>query len=274
MSILHIEDPADPRLAIYRSLKATNETRGQPLFVVEGEKLLDALLASRFPVESALANERTADRIAAKMPPGVPVYVLPGPRIGEVVGYNFHQGVLGCGRQIDGPSLDEILGRPSCSTLVVLPEIHNPENLGSIVRSADVFGVDAIVAGPTCPDPLSRRVLRVSMGTALALPVAVEGDIASTLAACRERHGFRLVATVTDPDAEPLESFAAHRPERIALMLGTEAHGLADRWREMADHVVTIPMRAGAESLNVSIATGILLYRLASPLKLNKNPVS
>lgn len=274
MSILHIDDLADPRLAIFRSLKATNETRGQPLFVVEGEKLLDTLLASRFPVESALANERTAERIAAKMPPGVPVYVLTGPRIGEVVGYNFHQGVLGCGRRVKGPSLDEILVHPSCSTLVVLPEIHNPENLGSIIRTADVFGVDSVVAGPTCPDPLSRRVLRVSMGTALALPVIVEDDLAHALGACRDRHGFRLVATVTAPDAEPLESFAARRPERVALMLGTEAHGLADRWREMADHVVTIPMRHGAESLNVSIATGILLYRLASPLNLDKNPVS
>lgn len=262
MPLIEVRTLDDPRIAVYRALKATNETRGQPLFVAEGEKLLDWLLSSRYPLVSVVVVERLAGRVAAKVPPDVPVYVMPGPLIGQVVGYNFHQGVLACGRRVGGPSLEETVVGKGSTTLVVLPEIHNPENLGSIVRTADVFGVDALLTGPNCPDPLSRRVLRVSMGTALRLPILVEDALEGTIDRARRALGTQFVCCVTDPEAEPLESFASNRPAHLGLLLGSEAHGLEARWLQTCDRRVTIPMRDGAESLNVGIAAGILLYRL------------
>ena len=100
-----ITDLDDPRIAIYRNLKATNRTRCSGQFVVEGEKLLDRLLTSTHPVASVLAGERHESRVAAKVPAEVPLYVLPHELLDLLVGFNFHQGVLACGVRCPGPDL-------------------------------------------------------------------------------------------------------------------------------------------------------------------------
>lgn len=265
MPLVPIDDPADARLVDYRSLKATNETRDRPRFVVEGEKLLDRLLGSRYPVDSVLVSARVADRIAAKVADPVPIYVLDQARIGGVVGYNFHQGVLACGRRVADDRPEAVVDRAGESAiLVVAPTLHNPENLGSIVRTAEVLGAAGVMVGPGCPDPLSRRVLRVSMGTSLVLPVLAVDRLAEALDRLGRERGVVPVATVTDPGATPIRDFARDRPGRLALLLGTEAHGLAPEWVERCRHRVTIPMRPGAESLNVAIAAAICLHELAA----------
>ena len=254
-----LDDLDDPRIAVYRHLKATNTTRETDGFVVEGEKLLDRLLDSPFPLDSALATDRNEPRIAAKLPGDVPLYVVRQSLIHEIVGFNFHQGVLACGVRRPWPAVEEIVLRAATpSTLVVCPKLDNPENLGSIIRIADVFGVCAIVVGGRCPDPLSRRVLRVSMGTALRMPVIVSADLARDLDRLRTSTGLQLVATVVDPTAEPLDR--VRRPNRLAILLGSEGNGLAPEWIDLTDRRLTIPMRPGAESLNVAIAAGIILH--------------
>ena len=92
-----IADIDDPRVAIYRHLKATNLTRSRDRFVVEGEKLLGRLLESRFPVESVLVSDRHERRVAAGVPEDVPLFVAPHAMIDVLVGFNFHQGVLASG---------------------------------------------------------------------------------------------------------------------------------------------------------------------------------
>lgn len=261
MPLIPLESLDDPRLISYRHLKATNETRNLPKFVVEGEKLVDQLIQSRYPMESALLSSHHADQIGPRLPEHLPAFVVEHSRITELVGYNFHQGALAVGVRL--PQIDPETffgGMPVSRTLVVCPVVHNPENLGTIIRTADVFGVDAVLVGPTCPDPLSRRVLRVSMGTVLDLPVIVLDDLAERLEGWRSRLGLRLVATVTDLDAEPIKRMG--RPDLLAIVMGSEAHGLPSDWVARCDHRITIPMRPGAESLNVAVAAGIVLYFL------------
>ncbi len=142
--------------------------------------------------------------------------------------------------------------------VVVCPKLSNPENLGALARIGDVFGVDAILAGPECPDPLSRRVLRVSMGAALRVPVIVADGLLAAASRLADGRGFELVAAVADPSAAPFE--AVPRPRRLALVLGDEHEGIAPAWLSRCHHAVTIPMRAGASSLNVAVAAGILIY--------------
>lgn len=261
MPRIPIDDPDDPRIAAYRSLKATNATRGLGQFVVEGERLLDRLLASRFPTVSVLVGDRYEDRLAAAIPADLPVYLAPHAMVDAIVGFPFHRGVLGCGQRRPWPSLDELIaaGDPERSRFVVVcPKLSNPENLGALARIGDVFGIDAILAGPGCPDPLSRRVLRVSMGTALRLPVIVEDRLEDAASRLAGAHGFELVAAVTDRSAE---AFAASpRPRRLALVLGDEHEGIDAGWLSRCHRAVTIPMRPGASSLNVAVAAGILIH--------------
>jgi tRNA G18 (ribose-2'-O)-methylase SpoU len=259
--LIAIDDLDDPRLAIYRHVKRTNHTRDLGQFVLEGEKLLDALLASDHPVASVLVTDRKADAIAAKVPGETPVYVVPHERIGEIVGYGFHLGVVSSGVRLPPPDLDAVMAKLGPrATLIVCPRIDNPENLGSIVRLADVFGAAAVVVGGKCPDPLSRRVLRVSMGTALARPVLAADDLAPLWDRLRTDHRVRFAAAVTDTDATPFDRY--QRPDRLALVLGCEGTGLEPPWLDRCEDRITIPMRPGAESLNVALAAGILLHRL------------
>lgn len=256
-----IHDLDDPRLAMYRDLKATNLTRDSGQFVVEGEKLFDRLRDSRFPLSSVLATDRLAESIGPRVPDGVPLFVVPERAIAGLVGYHFHRGVLACGVRVPWPTIPELLGASTrTATVVVCPRIDNPENLGAIARIADVFGIDSILVGPRCPDPFSRRVVRVSMGSALGVPILVADDLAAELRRLRAEMGFEVVATVLDRSAESLQAYA--RPDRLALLLGSEGHGLAPEWVALSDTSLTIPMRAGAESLNVAVAAGILLHHL------------
>jgi tRNA G18 (ribose-2'-O)-methylase SpoU len=259
-----IADLNDPRIAVYRSLKATNLTRWGQEFVVEGAKLVARLLASRFPLVSVLTTDRREAELADWLPADVPLFIVSHSLIDRVVGFNFHQGVLGCGIRRPGPSLSDVVEQAGPRlTLVVCPKLTNPENLGAIIRIADVFGVDAVVVGGPCPDPLSRRVLRVSMGTALRVPVVAPIDLGAELERARASRSVELVAAALDPGAEPLDGFV--RQARTALVLGNENEGLSEEWLRRCDRRVTIPMRPGAESLNVGVAAGILLYELARP---------
>jgi tRNA G18 (ribose-2'-O)-methylase SpoU len=247
---------------MYRSLKATNQTRWLEQFVVEGERLVERLLSSHFPIVSLLLTDRHEPRLNVAVPAGVPVYVLPHEWIDELVGFRFHRGVLACGQRRPWPELSEILRhKTSRVTLVVCPKLSNPDNLGTIARTGDVFGIDAILAGAECPDPMSRRVLRVSMGAVLRLPVIVPDCLTRTSDELVHEHSMNLWAAVADTAAEPFDQI--ERPTRLGIVFGNEHSGIDAEWLERCTRLVTIPMRKGATSLNVAVATGILLYGLS-----------
>jgi tRNA G18 (ribose-2'-O)-methylase SpoU len=257
-----IADIDDPRIAIYRSLKATNQTRWLEQFVVEGERLVERLFSSHFPVVSLLLTDRHEPRLSVAVPEGVPVYVLPHEWIDQLVGFRFHRGVLACGQRRPWPALSDILEHATGRvTLVVCPKLSNPDNLGTIARIADVFGIDAILAGAECPDPLSRRVLRVSMGAVLRLPVIVPECLTRTADELVHEHGLDFWAAVADTAAEPFDRL--ERPNRLGIIFGDEHRGIDVEWQTRCKKSVTIPMRKGASSLNVGVAAGILLYGLS-----------
>ena len=249
----------DPRLQPFRALKKSNFTRWSGQFIAEGEKLVRRLLASPFPVESVLAGQQFADGIAPLVPADVPLLVVEDACVPGLVGFNFHRGLLACGRRLPELAVADFAGRlPSPATLVICPEIQDPENLGGVLRTSCALGVDAVVLGSGSADPFSRRVLRVSMGTAFQVPILQSRDLAGDLAWLRASGGFQLVATVLDETAERLEM--ALRAPRVGLLFGNEAHGLDQSWLEICDKRVTIPMRRGTDSLNVAAACAVVLH--------------
>src|SRR6187399_1160764 len=99
MPIIPIADLHDPRLDVYRQLKQTNHTRWQQIFIAEGEKLVERLLDSPFETLSVLSADSHVERIAARVPGDVPVYQVAAGQLDELIGFNFHRGVLACGRR-------------------------------------------------------------------------------------------------------------------------------------------------------------------------------
>ncbi len=261
-----IDDPFDPRIEPFRALKATNATRGRSEFVVEGRKLHERLLASVHPLVATLACASEIARLEARLPPEAVLYAAPRQIISEIVGYSFHQGVLGLGRRgAQGTLEDLVQGQPASLGLVVAPRLTNPENLGSIARIADVLGCHGLVAGPSCPDPFSRRVLRVSMGAVLHLPVFTCEDPASAIESLARSCSLTLIGAVAQAGARPF--YLEPAPTRFALVLGDEDRGLDLDWQARCNQLWTIPMRAGASSLNVANAAAILLEHLTRPLR-------
>ena len=147
---------------------------------------------------------------------------------------------------------------PACPLLVVAEAIEKPGNLGTILRSADGAGADAVVVCDRCTDINNPNVVRASIGLCFALPV-VEAETAETLAFLKER-GIRLVATTPHADTVYTEADLAGP---AAILVGTEQVGLSESWLDAADVRVRIPMLGRADSLNVASATTLLLYEAA-----------
>jgi len=253
----------DPRVACYRDLKGRT-ARGEDLFVTEGRLLTRRLLESRFDVQSILLAGQFVEEfepLAAAR--GAALYQAEAGLLRDLVGFPFHLGVLGCARRGPRRPLTDLADRLDAGgpmTLVVCPHTANRENLGSVFRSAGAFGADAVLLGPPCCDPFSRRCLRCSMGAVLSVPVIHPGDLAADLNALRSRWGFELWAAVLDEHADLLSRRA--RPDRVALLLGNEFDGLQALWLDLCDRRVTIPMHGRIDSLNAAVAAGIFLYEL------------
>jgi tRNA G18 (ribose-2'-O)-methylase SpoU len=249
----------DPRLARYRNLKDRELARLDGRFIAESDLIVRRLLSSDFVTESVLVASRKAAAIAEVVPASVPMYVLPEDQLDAVIGYAFHTGVLAVGLRKSAMDLSQLIQKtPARSTVVVLPEITNSENLGSLIRIASGFGADAMLLGPRCSDPFYRMSVRVSMGTIFSMPIVRSENLPNDLQQLRERFGYETVATVLEEGAENLVQ--AKRPDRLAILFGNEAAGLSNEIAAACDRRVTIPMRRGTDSLNVAVAAGIFLY--------------
>ncbi len=233
---------------------ARTSSRGR--IALEGALLVERGVAAGLAIEGLYCVPARAEWAAGL---GLEATVLPEAEIARLAGYPFHRGVLGIALRPPEPPLESALPEGSGASIVlVLPEIGDPENLGAAFRSAAALEASAVILGPGGPDPLSRRVLRVSMGASLGLPWARLGGPEDL--SLLSRAGYELAACILDPGAADVRGY--RRPERLALILGNEAFGLSDPWLSACGPRLTLEMAGGTDSLNVSTAAAIFLYEL------------
>jgi tRNA G18 (ribose-2'-O)-methylase SpoU len=259
--IIPIASLDDPRLDPYRELKKTNQSRDAGWFIAEGRHVARRMLASRTEVVSVLLAEHAVAGFAQEVPDAIPVLVLPDDQVDRLVGFEFHAGIIACGRRSRVRSLVEqsdVLARPRL-TLVACPHTILPDNLGSIIRICSAFGADALLVGEDSTDPFTRRTIRVSMGNIFELPIVEPRSLIRELSLLKDEHRVEMIAATGHRDGKPLP---VPRPApRIALLLGHEAHGLSDEVLKLSDLRVTIPMSGRTDSLNVANAAAVLLYQ-------------
>ena len=262
-----ITDLHDPRLRPYTALKDRQLATEAGLFICEGEHNVRRLLASKHKAVSLLVAEHRLDVFAKDIPSDTTVYTAPNELLSSVVGFDFHLGVLACGRRPEEASASSLM---PASMLVVMPEIRNAENLGLIARAAHALGAGGMLLSDKGCDPFARRVIRVSMGSVLGLPIVRSPRLADDMRLLRDAHGMSMLALVCDEDAQPLTSYRRPAPTQggssagVAVVLGNEPDGLAESWVELCGERVTIPMAVGVDSLNVAVAAGIVLHHLSS----------
>ncbi len=152
------------------------------------------------------------------------------------------------------PTLDDLV-LPADALVVVVEGVEKPGNLGAVLRSADGAGAHAVIAADPLTDPFNPNAIRASLGTIFAVPV-VSASSGETLTWLVDR-GIRPVAAVVGAATTYTD---ADLTGPVAIVLGSEAAGLTDPWRDERVGSVSIPMAGIADSLNVSIAAAVMLY--------------
>ena len=259
--LVEITSADDPRLADYRDLrdvelrKALEAEHG--LFLAEGEKVVRRALEAGYDARSFLMAPRWLDGLADVLDRSpAPCYVISEALAEEVTGFHVHRGALASLHRRPLPSVDEVLA--GARAVLVLEDLVDHTNVGAILRSGAALGFDAVLLAPRCADPLYRRSIKVAMGAVFSLPWTRLPDWYDALPDLSAR-GYTTVALTLAPDAVPIEEAVAGL-DKVALVLGSEGHGLTSRWEQTADRRAIIPMAAGIDSLNVAAATAVACY--------------
>ncbi len=254
--ISSVQNPLVKETVRLRDRRARDERQ---LLLIEGYRELRRALDAGHPIQTLLycrdlflgANEDALLADAAAR--GARRVACTAAVFRKVAYRDRPDGLLGIAPQVRRALAD--LALPAAPLILVAESIEKPGNLGTMLRSADATGVDAVLVCDRTTDIFNPNVVRASIGTLFTRPV-VECAADEGLAWLRAR-GVRIVAA--SPHATRRYTAADLRPA-TAIVVGSEQYGLASRWLDQADEQVAIPMRGAADSLNVAAAATILLY--------------
>ncbi len=263
LDVVDVTDPADPRLDDFRDLNSVDRRpdlpSGKGLVIAEGVLVVQRMLASRFTPRALLGTDRRLAELGADLH-GVsaPYYRVEADVMAEVVGFHLNRGVLASASRAAELSVAQVLD--GARTVAVLEGVNDHENLGSIFRNAAGLGVDAVIFGSGCADPLYRRAVRVSMGHALLVPFARAARWPADLHVLRDA-GFRLLAMTPDEGAPRLaDAMDGLADGKVAILVGAEGPGLQEHTMRASDVRVRIAMARGTDSLNVATAAALAFY--------------
>jgi tRNA G18 (ribose-2'-O)-methylase SpoU len=259
--LVQLESADDPRLADYRELRDVQLRQHleaeHGLFIAEGEKVVRRAVEAGFAPRSFLMAPRWLDGLADVLSRSdAPVYVVSEALAEAVTGFHVHRGALASLHRRPLPSVAEVLA--GARSVLVLEELVDHANVGAVFRSGAALGFDAVLVAPRCADPFYRRSIKVAMGAVFSTPWTRLPDWYDALPSLSAA-GFTTVALTLADDAAPIDQ-AVSGVDRLALVLGSEGHGLSERWEQTADRRATIPMAAGIDSLNVAAASAVACY--------------
>lgn len=269
-NVIEITDFTAPELDVYARLSEGQLlNRAEPekgMFIAESPRVIErALDAGCVPV-SFLSEDRHIEKEAKEILERcgeIPAYVASFDVLTQLTGYKLTRGML-CAMYRPRLRTPEEVCR-GARRIAVLESVVNPTNVGAIFRSAAALNMDGILLTSDCSDPLYRRSLRVSMGTAFQIPWTyfdkqitwpMEGQ------AFLKAQGFQTVAMALRDDTVNIDDPGLHKEEKLAIVLGTEGEGLASQTIASCDYTVKIPMSHGVDSLNVAAASAVAFWEL------------
>ncbi|WP_430393846.1 TrmH family RNA methyltransferase [Brachybacterium nesterenkovii] len=293
--IERITSTDDPRLDDYLRmtdvrLRSTLEAE-RGLFMAESYNVIERALEAGCVPRSFLMSEKWLERFAPQFERfgEVPVFVGEEALLEELTGFHLHRGALAAMQRPALPAVEEVLAgartvavledivdhtnmcgpklphpKPAAeprrrSRIAVLEGLVDHTNVGSAFRNAAALGLDAVLVSPTCADPLYRRSVRVSMGTVFQVPWTRIPEWPAGIHELQEA-GYVVAGMTLGEGAITLDELVAEDHEKLALVFGTEGHGITPQTDALLDRRVTIPMMGGVDSLNVTAAAAVAFY--------------
>lgn len=264
MDFQRITSASNNLIKLIRSLHDKKGRLKEKAIVLEGIRLVTDAVNSGAQIlyfiisDSFIAKNRT-------LPEGFPaakVVLLPDELFKKTCETDNPQGIMAVARI---PMHDEGIILQS-ERIIILENIQDPGNAGTIIRTADAFGFDAVLFSKESVDPFNSKVIRSTMGSLFHLPVMVYQDIYSVAEKLKNR-GVSIIA------AHPRDAEYCYDMDlsgKLAIVIGNEGNGITERMMKLSDKRVMIPMLGGAESLNASAAASILLYESMRQLQKSK----
>jgi TrmH family RNA methyltransferase len=230
-------------------------------FIVEGWKSVEEAAATGMKCDMLLYDpERVEDhKLLSRIERSAAAVYQASKKEIESISDTVHaQGIIAVLPQMDHTAaLASVLRRPE-GVIIALDGINDPGNLGTIIRTCDWFGVDAVLIGTGSVDLYNPKTVRATMGSLFHLPVVDRTALTTVLAQCREG-GFTIFSTELtkskDVRSVPI-------PKRCVIVIGSESHGVSEPVSVMADERIRIPQFGKAESLNAAMACGVILSYL------------
>jgi RNA methyltransferase, TrmH family len=257
-----LESSRSPVVRRIAALKQRSERSETGLFLVEGPQAVREALAAEGELVTAVyctpeAHERHAALVAAAVAAGVEVELASDAALAAMADTRTPQGIVAVARQAPARMRsvfeDARLG-------VILDEVQDPGNAGTVIRAADAAGADAVALTSGSVDPYNPKVVRATTGSLFHLDVATGASVADAVAAARSA-GLQVLAA--DMAGESLPDLGDVLTRPTAWLFGNEARGLSTEARRAADRTVAVPIYGAAESLNLATAAAVCLYASA-----------
>lgn len=230
-------------------------------FLIEGTKLVHEVLQSDWKLETLLLHrdflmtESAGEVLRLAQAVHCELLEVSSDELKKLSETVTPQGIVGV--VVARPQfLDSALSAEAHRCLVVvLDDVADPGNVGTILRTCDWFGVDAVVLSKLSVEIFNPKVVRSAMGSLFHLPICIDADLSSFLKSAKTK-GFEIIATAIEGGRMLPE---INFPEKTIMVFGNEAHGVSPAIAQLADRLMTIPKHGRAESLNVAIASGVAI---------------
>ena len=251
--------------SLLRQVRAVRDGKIDELIFIEGLRLCEEALRSKLELEVVVVSEELLRKervtgVIHELKQASKRFASVSEKLLESVSYTkTPQGIIVLAQRPEASETRLAAQLGAKPLLVVLHQINNPVNVGAILRTSEAAGVVGVITTKNTSDPFSPKSLRGAMGSAFRLPMWIGTSYVETIDWCRQR-GIRTICS----EVEAITSYTEiDWTGPSALILGPESTGLTTEELELADQRVSIPMKGMAESLNVAVAAGVLLFESA-----------
>lgn len=242
-----------------RKLSRRSVRTERRLFLADGPKAVEGALSRPDCVVEVFATPAASTAYADVLASARLVTLVDERALASLSDAVSPAGVMALCRHLDVPLTEVLEGRPNPRLIVICADVRDPGNAGTVIRTADAAGADAVILAGRSVDLHNPKTVRASAGSVFHLPIAVEPDPAEAVAAARAVGCSVLAAD----GAGDVDLFGADLSGPTAWLFGNEAWGLPDDLAALADQRVAIPIHGRADSLNLSTAAAVCLYASA-----------